>query len=132
MSGVDLLPPDKMSLESAGRTLSGHFEVNERGVSETERTYYDTFDALVHAEGLSVVHERGRLALVDCVSGSERAATTAPAPTEPMLPMHLADGPLRAALLPIVDVRALLPLVRVHSRVRVLDVPTASERRSFA
>jgi CHAD domain-containing protein len=118
----DFLPPDDWSLEAAGDALSRRLSVDDGAVGETDRTFYDTFDGLMYGAGLSVVHERGRLALVDRESGEERVGAPARQPTQPLLALGLHPGPLRDALLPIVDVRALLPLVHVHSRVRALDV----------
>jgi CHAD domain-containing protein len=118
----DFLPPDELTLQEAGDALGELLPARERGVGETDRTYYDTFDGLVYDAGLSAVHEGGRLALVDRVTGEERAAIAIPQPTEPLLARRLEDGPLRTALIQLVDVRALLPLVHVHSRVRALDV----------
>ena len=122
MSGADYLPPDEMTLQAAGDTLSGRLSVNGRGDVETDRTYYDTFDGLLHADGLSVVHEHGRLALVERSTDTERAAIAIPQPTQPLLVVGLPPGAFREALVSVVDVRALLPLVHVHSRVRALDV----------
>jgi CHAD domain-containing protein len=122
MSALDFLPPDEMSLEGAGAVLRNQLPVSDGGSSETDRTFYDTFDGLLRAAGLCAVHERGRLALVDRGSAAERAGMLAPQPTQPVLALALDDGPLREALLPLVEVRALLPLVHVHSRVRALDV----------
>ncbi len=122
MSALDFLPPDDMSLEGAGAVLRSQLPVSDAGASETDRTFYDTFDGLLRAAGLCAVHERGRLALVDQGSGAERAGMPASQPTQPLLALALEDGPLREALLQLVDVRALLPLVHVHSRVQALDV----------
>ncbi len=122
MGGCDFLPPGEMTLEGAADALRSSLEVNEGGATETDRSFYDTFDGLVRAGGLSVVHERGRLALVDRETGAERAGMAARRPRQPLLALNLDAGPLREALLPIVEVRALLPLVHTHSRVRALDV----------
>jgi CHAD domain-containing protein len=122
MSSADYLPPEAMTLKAAGERLLSRFEVGEHDEVEIERTYYDTFDGLLHARGLSVVQEHGRLALIERGSGVTRAAAPAPSVGVPLLPMDLDDGPLRDALLPIVEVRALLPLVHVQSRIRGLDV----------
>lgn len=122
MSGADYLPPDEMTLQAAGDTLSTRLTVNRRPEGETDRTYYDTFDGLLHADGFSVVHEDGRLALIERDTGAERAAITTPQPTQPLKPTRLAPSALREALVPIVEIRALLPLVHVHSRVQPFDV----------
>ncbi len=68
------------------------------------------------------MHEDGRLTLVERGSGDERAAVGVERPTKPLLAIEMAPGALRDALVAIVDVRALLGLVSVHSRVRSVDV----------
>ena len=67
--GSDFLPagPDEPGgcRRDAERSLGG----GRRAVGETDRTFYDTFDGLMRGAGLSVIHEAGRLALVDRESG---------------------------------------------------------------
>ncbi len=124
-----MLPPDGVPLAEAGEALVRTIGAQEGVEREVERTFYDTFDGLLHAAGLSVVYEEGRLALVEQESGEERAALAAGHPVDPLLAIEMAPGPLRDALLPIVDVRALLSIVTVHSRLRALDV-LDSERKT--
>jgi CHAD domain-containing protein len=128
MGGVDLQPPREMTVTQADYALRTSLEVREGDATETDRTFYDTFDGLVRDDGCSVVHERGRLALVDSDTGQERAAMPAPQPSQPLLALGLDPGPLRDALVPIVDVRALLPLVRVYSRTRALHVLNGEQK----
>ena len=125
----EFLPPDDMSLDAAGEVLSVRLPVTERGMGESDGSYYDTFDGLLHAAGRFAVHERGRMALVDRETGAEIAAMAMPLPTQPLLGHELGEGKLRDALLPLIDVRALLPLVHIHSRMRALDV-LDSERKT--
>jgi CHAD domain-containing protein len=118
----DYLPPDGMTLEAAHASLLARLDAAERPAREIDRTFYDTFDGLLHAGNLSVVREGGRLALIEPGSGAERAGMTTTEPAQPVLAVQLAPGPLRDALLSVIDVRALLPLVQVRSQVRPLDV----------
>jgi CHAD domain-containing protein len=118
----DLLTPDGVTLESAGETLLARIDVREGPAREADRTYFDTFDGLLHAAGVSVVHQDGRLALVERDSGAERAWVASALPAEPLESSKLDPGPMRDALAEVIEVRALLPLVHVHSRTRALDV----------
>jgi len=121
---MDLLAPDGITREEVRDSLLRHFGVRDDGERETDRTFYDTFDGLVRAAGLAVVYEDGRLTLVDQDSGFEQASLDAPKPSRPLLAAELEPGPLRDALAPIIDVRALLPLVHVRGRehaLRLLD-----------
>jgi CHAD domain-containing protein len=118
----DLLPPDGMTLEAAHASVLARLDAVERPARDIDRTFYDTFDGLLHAGNLSVVREGGRLALIEPGSGAERAGMTATEPAQPVLAVELAPGLLRDALLSVIDVRALLPLVQVRSHVRPLDV----------
>ena len=118
----DYLPPDGVSLEDLSDALSTGLELLGGEELETDRAFYDTFDGLLHAKGLALVYEAGRLVLVALDSGDERAALPSAEPIRPLFAGELAPGPLRDQLAEIVEVRALLPVGRIHSRVRALDV----------
>ncbi len=119
---AELLPPDEMTLAAAGEALSARLSVGEGQVHEIDRTFYDTFDGLLFDDGLSLVYEDGRLALLDRQSGEERATMPSALPTQPIAALELPAGRLREALTPVCGIRALLPLVHVHSRMRALSV----------
>lgn len=119
---TEFLPPDEMTLDGAGDALRSGVATGAEETRETDRTFYDTFDGLLHAERLELVHESGRLALVETDSSRERAGLVTSPPTGPLLAVELPAGPLREELEAVCGVRALLPLVHVHSRVRTLRV----------
>ena len=119
---TEYLPPDEMTLDGAGDALRSGVATVAGETQEADRTFYDTFDGLLHAEGLQLVHEGGRLALLETQSGRELAGLVSAPPTSPVLGVELPGGPLREAVIAICGVRALLPLVHLHSRVRTLRV----------
>ena len=118
----DLLPPDALQLGAVRDVLAEHLTLTDHGVGETHRRFYDTFDGLLHQEGLSLVCELGRLTLVDQASGTERATLTTPEPDAPFTARELAAGPLRDALSEVTKIRALLTVAEVNCRTRRLDV----------
>jgi CHAD domain-containing protein len=122
MSAAEYLPPDEMTLDAAGQALARHLEVRDGLVRETERTYYDTFDGRLHDAGLSLSFEGGDLMLTERETGRMRARLAMSQPAKPLFASELGSGPLRDALRPIIDVRALLALVHVRTRERVLDL----------
>jgi CHAD domain-containing protein len=111
-----------MSLDATGHALTTTLAVADGTAREVDRTFFDTFDGLLRAEGLTLVHEDGRLVLSDTESGTERALLPSPPPTGPLSPLGLTPGPLRDALSDVCGVRAVLALVHVHSRVRPMRV----------
>jgi CHAD domain-containing protein len=129
MSAVEseeLLPPLGMSAAAAVQALAEALEgdgltLGESGSVTTDRAYLDTFDGRLRAAGLAAVHTRtrgaadpGRIAVVGADEGDdERAGQELARPDAPVLAVELAPGPLREALLPVVDVRALLTLVEL-------------------
>ncbi len=125
---TDLLVPDTMTLTGAGQALAHHLTISDRGASEVDRSYYDTFDGLLYERELSCVHEAGQLALVERATGHTVASTRAPLPTQPLLATELAAGALRDAIAPIIEPRALLPVVHVHARVGVLSVLDGAQK----
>jgi CHAD domain-containing protein len=102
--------------------LAQHLAIADGGPAESDRVYYDTFDALAREAGLSVAHEDGSLKLIDRESCHVRSSVASPRPKQPLFASELRAGPLRDALLEVVEARALLPLVRVRSRERALSV----------
>jgi CHAD domain-containing protein len=124
----DLLPTDG-GVERARDRLRSRFEISEGAPVELDRTFYDTFDGLLHAAGLTAVYEHGQLALIAADSGDARAAVAAAQPADRVFAVDLEPGPMRAALEPVIDVRALLVVAHVHSRVLPLGV-VDSERKT--
>ncbi|MBV9423301.1 MAG: CHAD domain-containing protein [Solirubrobacterales bacterium] len=122
-AGSDFLPPGGMTLEAVARALAGRFEVRDgRSARALDRTYYDTFDGLVHGAGLTLSHGAGTLTLSERDSGAERARLAMASPGERLLTGDLAVSPMRDQLREVVEVRALLPIARVRIRTRAFQV----------
>ncbi len=79
------------------------------------RTVLDTFDGLVHAAGLRLTaHTEGGAHTVS-LTGDDVVGVQITLGAEPVWPTDLPPGPLRSRLVAIVDVRALLPIVRIDT-----------------
>jgi CHAD domain-containing protein len=128
VSGSDLLLPDQMTLRGAGQAVVGALTIKDGLQGEHLRNYYDTFDGLLHAAGMSLVHEDGTLSLLERETGLVRAALVTPPPRMPVFAADLEPGPLRDSLRELTDVRALLPLVQLHSRERRMSVLDHEEK----
>jgi CHAD domain-containing protein len=122
MNVAEFLPPDQTSLDAVAELLSARLTVAPGDAQATDRTFYDTFDGLLRAAGRSVVHEHGRLSVIERATGLENAGQAMAPPTQPLLIGDLAPGRLRDALAPVVELRALLAQVHLHSRARTLSV----------
>lgn len=125
-AGEELCGPDGLVASAAIRQLDAALlehglHLREAEPRAIERTFLDTFDGRLRAAGIAAVRTReeggSRLSVLDADTGAERAGEPAgPASNgDRLLPLELAPGPVRAALLPAVDVRVLLPLVTLHS-----------------
>ncbi len=122
MSGSDLLLPERMTVRGAGEAVASALAVEDGMQGEHLRNYYDTFDGLVHAAGLSLVHEDGMLSLIERETGMVQASLTTPPPSMPLFAAALESGPLRDSLRDLTDLRALLPLVQIQLRERRMSV----------
>jgi CHAD domain-containing protein len=121
---TQLLLPDGLSASAAADTLAGHVAVVTQRAHRTDRTFWDTFDGRLHGAGLAFVDTGSRFALTDAATYDEQAGEDHARGVGRVLLGDLADGPLRERLAPIVEMRALTPVVRVRSRllpVNVLD-----------
>jgi CHAD domain-containing protein len=112
-----------MTLDAIARALGERFEVHDgRAAHELDRTYYDTFDGLLHKAGLTLSYGAGALTLSERDSGAERAKLAMASPGKRLLAEELEPSHLRDQLRAIVEVRALLTVARVRSRERALRV----------
>ncbi|HWF36500.1 MAG TPA: CHAD domain-containing protein [Solirubrobacteraceae bacterium] len=127
-TGTDLLLPDGARPAEVLDALSDRLPLREGAATHRDRRFYDTFDGLLRAAGLAFVHEADRSALVSLHGASERASMEAAHPPERVLAGELEPGPLRDDLTEIIEVRALLPLVRIDSAQRAFGVLDAGEK----
>ena len=118
----DYLLPDGMTAATASKALADRLTVRAGSARVHSRAYYDTFDGLLHTAGLEAVWEDGQLALLECDGDRITARAALPKPTKPLFASDLEGGPLCDALKPLIDVRALLPLIEIQCRERPLDV----------
>lgn len=121
---TQLLLPDGLTASAAADALAGHIAVVTQRAHRADRTFWDTFDGRLHGAGLALVDTGGRFALTDAASYEEQAGEGHARGVRRVLVEELPDGPLRERLAPIVEMRALTPVVRVRSRllpVHVLD-----------
>jgi CHAD domain-containing protein len=119
-----LLLPEGVDASTAADRLAGHVAVVTQRAHRADRTFWDTFDGRLHAEGLALVDNGSRLALTDVATNAERAAADHPRGLRRLAVVDLPRGDLRERLEPIVEMRVLTPIVRVRSRllpVNVLD-----------
>ena len=128
LTGIELLLPDGIRADAAVDALSTRVPIEEGPGAERDLRFYDTFDGLLHGAGLAFVHASGRSALVSLEDGSERAAITAPEPPGRLLANELEPGGMREALSTVIESRALLPLVHIHSAERTFGVLDGSEK----
>ena len=119
---TDYVLPEGMTAEGAARAIASELTVRNGRSGLIQRTYYDTFDGLLHASGLIGVWEDGWLSLVERAGDRIIARAQVPKPTGPLFAWDLPAHGLGEFLRPLIDVRALLPLTEIRTRERPLDV----------
>ncbi|HEY7835944.1 MAG TPA: hypothetical protein VIB59_00675, partial [Solirubrobacteraceae bacterium] len=72
MSGCEFLSTNGPTPSVVGEALGNGLQITDSGLGDCDRTYYDTFDALLREAGLSAAHEDGELVLLDLDSGVVR------------------------------------------------------------
>ena len=121
---LQLLLPEGLSASAVADTLAGEVPVVTSKAHVIERTFWDTFDGRVRGAGLALAEAGRRLALVDATTAAEQASDGLKRGASRLFAGDLAAGPLRERLEPLLEMRALAPVVRVRSRqlpVNVLD-----------
>ncbi len=129
MTAGDYLLPEGMTLADAGKAVAELLDVRNGRTLSGERAYYDTFDGRLHEAGRVAVWEDGWLILQDVSADRVLARAKIAKPGGPLLAGDLPDGALRASLSKPLAERALLPLVEIRNRERLLDV-LDSERKT--
>lgn len=129
MTASDYLLPEGMTLAEAGRALAELLDVRDGRTAVSSRLFLDTFDGRIHEAGLLAAWEEGQLTLTE--RASDRLVARAPLakPSRPVFVADIPDGGLRSALEPLLEERALLPVVEIRNRERLLDV-LDSERKT--
>jgi CHAD domain-containing protein len=119
VSPVDLLLPEGVALTAVEERLA-----LDVGPERTlDRVLLDSFDGRLRAEGLRAERPAGRGAAALILHEPGAAVRRADAARAPRyLAEELPAGPLRDRLAGVLEERALLPAVRVRSRVRPLAV----------
>ena len=121
-AGSELLLPDEMTLRGAGEALAARLQIEDGVRYERDRIYYDTFDGLLRDAGLTLMHVDGTLSLASQESGLVRGLAPDAGADQAAVRARAAARPAARHAAPVTDVRALLPLVHLHSRERVLSV----------
>jgi CHAD domain-containing protein len=124
-----LMPPDidDNALISA---LRRHLDVDVESSRSLDRVYLDTFDGRLHAAGLTVWRavkpSNSAVGLtLEEPGGSARTVTARPTRRDRICADELAIGPVRDRVRAVIEARALVPQVRVRSRVRRIAVCNA-------
>jgi len=119
---VQLLLADGVSASAVADALAAELPIVSQRSHTVERTFWDTFDGRLHGAGLVLVAGAGRLALADATSYAEQAGSLHRRKAQRLLAGDLPPGELRTRLEPLIEMRALLALVRVRSRALPLNV----------
>jgi CHAD domain-containing protein len=120
--GLQLLLPDGLAASAVADALAAEVPIVSSKAHVIERTFWDTFDGRVHGAGLALVEAGRRLALVDAKTFAEQAAEPLKRGATRLLAADLGTGTLRERLDPLIEMRALEPVVRVRSRQLPLNV----------
>jgi CHAD domain-containing protein len=120
---TEFVLPDDLTVAAARDLLSEHLDLRYGDIRTTERRHYDTFDGLVRDEGLTFVFEDGQLRLVaaegvgDPAPPAQLGTVVRSEAPERLLADELEQGALRDELRSIIEVRAVLPVAHIRSRI---------------
>jgi CHAD domain-containing protein len=122
--GSQMLLPEGLTASGAADALASEIAIVTARAHTLERTFWDTFDGRVHDAGLALIETRGRLALADATTYAEEVSDSLGRGAQRLFAQDIKDGPLRERLSKLLEMRAVMPVARVRSRllpVNVLD-----------
>ncbi|MDP9346609.1 MAG: CHAD domain-containing protein, partial [Actinomycetota bacterium] len=117
----EYLLPEGVGAAGVTAALAGHLRLEAGRARSVHRTFYDTFDGLLRAAGLVLVHQDRRLVLLDAAQ-AEQAVADLPQRPKRLFAADLPAGRLRELVTPVLDVRAVTPIARTRSRLLPLHV----------
>ena len=120
----DLAFPEDWDLDTLHDRLGDELHIAEGPLRELSRTYWDSFDWLVYqADAVLCDEDNGKQRVLgwrqrDSASARYQQLIS----SDPGFAAELPTGALRDALIPVLEMRALLPLVRVQCRIQTLNL----------
>ncbi|NOQ47449.1 MAG: CHAD domain-containing protein [Desulfobulbaceae bacterium] len=107
--------PHSMEFELLMDELASKFAFEIEQPREESSTYFDTFDWRLHSRGFYLQHSSGKWLLSRCDSHRTAELNNGPRPGRRIFSWDFPTGKFRTLLEPVLDVRALLPLVTLRS-----------------
>ncbi len=120
-----------LDLDALVDALSNEFAVSAGGKRLVHRTRLDTFDGRLRAAGLTLQHETTGSTERLVLTGPDVASTIVAHVTDlgwPALVGALPESPVRDAVAPVADIRALLVVADQRRRVRRLELRNKDEK----
>lgn len=118
------LVPHDLDVDRLARLLGGPARCRVDGNAVFELDFYDSFDWRLHQAGLRLLRVASGADAVLRLKDAAGAEVVEPVahPPRPAWPAELPDGPLRERVTDALEMRVLLPIVRVECRVTELAV----------
>jgi CHAD domain-containing protein len=117
--------PDELDLDGLKQILSESYRFLEEPPVKVKQTYFDSFDWRVWQAGGELLHEQGEQSMLCWVSRkSHQQLASQPIESAPGFPQDMVQGPVREQLLPVLEMRVLLPMVQINQQrytLRILD-----------
>ncbi len=129
-TNIEFLMPPELSAETLKSTLAQRCRLEAEPERKVTRTYYDSFDwRLLHAGGVleaEAVSDGIQFIWQDLKRGTRLGSVLLQ--DMPRFPAHFPAGDLRERLTAILEMRALLPMVGVETRLQTLRLLDEQEK----
>ncbi|MBW9273139.1 MAG: CHAD domain-containing protein [Candidatus Thiodiazotropha sp. (ex. Lucinisca nassula)] len=121
--------PDELDLDGLRKVLSETYRLSVDSPVKVRQTYFDSFDWRVWQAGGELLQERGemdRLCWVNRKSHQQIACQSIESP--PGFVQDIPQGPVRECLVPVLEMRVLLPMVNINQQRYTLRILDAEEK----
>jgi CHAD domain-containing protein len=126
---ISYLLPEHLNLDDLKHQLAESFSLREEAPSVAGQTFYDSFDWRIWLAGGELVQQQEgftRLCWIDRRSAEVLECELTE--LSPGFALDMPDGALRQRLLPVLEMRTLLPQVRISQKMRTLRVLDDEEK----
>ncbi|MFC2163810.1 CHAD domain-containing protein [Acidobacteriota bacterium] len=128
MKNLQFYTTDLKDVRALRREIGKHYSNRSESIPLVTQVLYDTFDWRLFRKNLTLIREENYLSLTDAETLGPSSKMPWRKKSHPKFWWQFPDGPLKDALKPLLDVRALVTLTTIQRKRRTLSILNEDEK----